>query len=212
MRKNNSLPDLSQINFTPDKSMHSGWTTSKKSPKYKFQFSDIKGKKFDIANVKTGGSVFPIPKRVDSVVGSSRLGGNRRSIRNSRRSLPKKYFSVESVKRVKNNYAAIIDTKQKTADDSDIYAGNETGRSKDKKPPKIIEKEAFGTSYLNPVLLGLIKKRSSESHMELNQSQLGTTYLKAMTASMNHLELKDIKVRNIKENEPGIIEVIKTIK
>lgn len=48
--------------------------------------------------------------------------------------------------------------------------------------------------------------------MELNQSQIGSTYLKAMTASMNHLELKDIKVRNIKENEPGIIEVIKTIK
>jgi hypothetical protein len=58
----------------------------------------------------------------------------------------------------------------------------------------------------------LIKRRGSESHMELNQSQIGSTYLKAMTASMNHLELKDIKVRNIKENEPGIIEVIKTIK
>jgi hypothetical protein len=147
MRKNNSLPDLSQINFTPEKTMHSGWTTSKKSPKYKFQFSDIKGKKFDIANVKTGGSVFPIPKRVESVVGSSRLTSNSKSFRNSRRTLPKKYFSVESVKRAKNNSAAVVEIKQKNADDSDIYAGNETGRSKDKNLHKMIGKEAFSTYY-----------------------------------------------------------------
>ena len=147
MRKNNSLPDLSQINFTPEKTMHSGWTTSKRSPKYKFQFSDIQGKKFDIANVKTTGSVFPIPKRLDSVAGSNRLTGKRRSMRNSRRSLPKKYFSIERVNKSKNITAVHVDVKSKNADDSDIYAGNDTGRSKEKKSPKMIGKEAFSTYY-----------------------------------------------------------------
>jgi hypothetical protein len=70
------------------------------------------------------------------------------------------------------------------------------------------------TLNINPTTIGDMKRRGkgSKSQIDLNHAQIGSSYLKAMTASMNHLDLKEIKIQNIKENEAGIIEVIKTFK
>lgn len=65
---------------------------------------------------------------------------------------------------------------------------------------------------LNPAPLGLIKRRGKEDQIVVNSSQLGNTYLQALTKSMKHLDPKDVKIFNVKENEKGIIDIVDNLK
>ena len=66
--------------------------------------------------------------------------------------------------------------------------------------------------HLNPAPLGLIKRKGVEGEIKVNNSQLGSTYLKALTQSMKHLDPKSVIVSNIKENENGIIDIVDQLK
>lgn len=65
---------------------------------------------------------------------------------------------------------------------------------------------------LNPAPLGLIKRKGKEDEIFINSSQVGNTYLKALTKSMKHLDPKDVKIFNVKENEQGIIDIVDNLK
>ena len=238
MRKNISLPELNTINFTPEKTMMSGWTT-KQSSGYKFNLSKLAGKKFDIANVKVSGSVFPVPARIKAIY---RQRKSRRSIRSLKRNIkiPRKANSVDRKNEIQvwHNKAPV---QRQITGESDMYLLSDTGRETETPSGKFVGKDAFNHYYKNykrfsidpdncrksatiafikeckemniaPVPLGLVKRKGDAKEINVNQSQLGSQYLKALTSSMKHLDPKGVKIQNIKENEVGIIEVVKTLK
>lgn len=65
---------------------------------------------------------------------------------------------------------------------------------------------------LNPAPLGLIKRRGEEGEIDANASQLGSTYLQALTKSLKHLDPKTIRIENVRENEDGIIGIVDNLK
>ena len=126
-------------------------------------------------------------------------------------------------------------------EDSDIFAISETNREGEEPSEKYIGRDAFKHYYkkykrysvdpqncrdsastafikeckalnLNPVPLGLIKRKGKADEIKINYLQIGGSYLKALTKSMKQLDLKEVNIHNIKENEPGIINVIETLK
>lgn len=66
--------------------------------------------------------------------------------------------------------------------------------------------------HINPAPLGLIKRKGVEGEIKVNNSHLSSTYLKALTQSMRHLDPKSVSVMNIKENEEGIIDIVDQLK
>lgn len=65
---------------------------------------------------------------------------------------------------------------------------------------------------MNPAPLGLIKRKGAEGEINVDGSQLGTTYLGALTNSMKHLHPKTIRLKNVKEDQKGVLSIISTLK
>jgi hypothetical protein len=140
MLTNNYFLDPNDLKFTPEKTLHIGNTKLIKSKKYKFHVSDIKNKKFDIVNIKHVGSVFPVPKRLESLP-TSRHQSARKSLAKARRSIPKRYFSVERLPKVEITDLP-TNPKIKNVDDSDIYGGEDTENTQ-----KVTSKDTFASYY-----------------------------------------------------------------
>lgn len=65
---------------------------------------------------------------------------------------------------------------------------------------------------LNPAPLGLIKRKGKQEEINLDHSQLGKAYIKAVTKSMQHLKPRDVRIKNIKENEGSILGILDSLK
>lgn len=95
MRKTSSLPELHVAQFAPEKTTSSGWLDRNKN-RYKFQFSEIVKKNFDVYNLKFNASVFPFPRRSNYLTRRRKTRNNKRSYdRITQGHLSKRFFSID---------------------------------------------------------------------------------------------------------------------
>ncbi|CAI2379577.1 unnamed protein product [Moneuplotes crassus] len=240
MRKKNSLPEISTL-ITPGTTQTTGWTTNKGS-RYRFKFDEIKEKKFDIAstiNLKHKLATVsqkkrnPQPRRMKACSQPRTISRNRRIIkRNQKNGACKRFFSAD----LKNEIERAEDSNLWASSNSSKLEEN-----KEDNMEELVGKEAFLKYYqkykkysidpkdckdsastafiqecknlnLNPAPIGLIKRKGNPDVVDVNYLQLGKTYMKALTKSMKHLKVRDVKIQNIKENEKGVIQIIDALK
>jgi len=65
---------------------------------------------------------------------------------------------------------------------------------------------------LSPAPLGLIRRTGNEGEINVDQAQMGTTYMQAFTKSMKHLSPDEVKVSNIRGKEGSLINIIENLK